>query len=376
MASLRKKGDRWHIRWYDSSRSPSETVDTFSADAWTKTDLKAHKRELEVQYEKGEYDPWTDPARRREPTLSEAMEEYINEKTAAGARGQQGGWTESTRQGKESVLRDFASAVDGTQRVSDVTQNEVRRYVDAEYPEQDDLALATRKGYRTHINAFLRWVDQQGHEVPDPIPPLKKEMPDPEYVTEEELYAICEAHCDRMDEVAGRKHVSQQTAYRPAYMTVLWRFAFYEGLRRSELVALRPRDINQDSWMLKISAEQKGQRPTTIPVTPPARRAILPLLEGHSGSPQTRLFGVGGNGSYVTEAFKRAVRRTDAITDELRIERLSLHSLRHSCAVYWRQQGVSLADIRDLLRHKSIRTTEVYDKMVPSGLKERFAEAA
>jgi len=368
MASLRRKGDRWHIRWTQQGRR--ETVDTFSADAWSKSDIKAYKRELEVLYEKGEYDPWTDDTPHDtgpEPTLSEVLDEYITAQVEAGRRGQQGGWTEATRRGKEAVLRDWAARVGPHTLISDVSHQDARAYV-----HREDIALATRKGYRTHINAFTSWARSQGHDAPDPVAPLKRDMPDPAYITEDELYAICTAHCDLMEEKAARKHVPRKTAFQRADMTEIFRFAFYTGLRRGELVGLRAQDIDTSDWMLRLGSSQKGKRPTTIPVPPPARTVIRPFLESASNG---RVFGY-KRGKRLTNAFKDAVRACEQISDPERVDRLRLHSLRHSCAIYWRRQGMSLADIRDLLRHTSVRTTEIYDRMVPDDLAKRFETAA
>ena len=41
-------------------------------------------------------------------------------------------------------------------------------------------------------------------------------------------------------------------------------------------------------------------------------------------------------------------------------EDLHLHSLRHSCAIYWLRQGMSIVAVRDLLGHASVQTTERY----------------
>jgi len=374
MASLRKKGQRWHIRWYDSGRSPSETVDTYSADAWSKTDIKAWKRELEVLYEKGDYDPWTDEDPGESvPDLDEALNRFIEAKVKAGRRGERGGWAEGTREAYEPVYESWVATVGPHLPVEDLRQDDVHEFV-----HRRDLAVSTRRGYRSQLNAFLRWCDTQGWDVPDPIKPIQEPEPQPAYVSEGELYAICDAHLDYLDEAhTSSGYVHRQQMYQQAWMTEAWRFLFYEGLRRGELMRLQVRDVDTSSWTLAIS-QQKGKKQSVIPIVPPARDVLRPFLHSSTGSEKR-----GGyrpffqkKESQLTRAFKQAVRQCSAITDRRRVERLHLHSLRHSCAVYWRRQGVSLADIRDLLRHSSITTTEQYDKIIPSDISRRFEAAA
>jgi len=370
MASIDWRDSRAYIRFYDSGREPSEKKVSLDLDAWTRREVRQYKRELVVAYERGEWDPWTDTRPHRDseiPTIAEALRAYIQEKVAQGKRGEAGGWTDATRKGKESVLWDWASRVGEGRAVTTLQFSDFHDYV-----HRQDIALATRKGYRTHLMAFRAHLEREGYDMPDKVPPLKRETRPPEYLSEDELHAVCEAHCEVMEDKAGRKHVPRKTAYQRARMTEVFRFCFYQGLRRGEVVNLRVGDIDTDGWTLRIGAEQKGKRHTTTPVTPPARPVILPFLEKQN---QGRVFGY-KRGKRLTNAFKEAVEACGVISDPERVDRLKFHSLRHSCAMYWKRKGASLADIRDLLRHQSVRTTELYERMDPAGMSERFEELA
>lgn len=365
-----ERGNRYVARFRDRSRDPANAYVSLDASAWTKTDARAYARELQVLYDKGEWDPWTqnhphDRDAGREPTIGEALADYIDEKVKAGQRGETGGWSDATRKGKETVLQAFARHAGIHDLISDLGFEDMRSYVYA-----GDRAVATRKGYRRAINAFVNWCRDQGHDVPKALPPIRQDVPIPEYVTEDELYAICEAHCQIMAEDAQKKHASPSVAWDRGWMTTAWRFTFYQGLRRGELLQMRRRHIDAQAWTLRIP-EQKSGRDTIIPIPPPARDVIRPrFIQCESGD---RLFDYDA-AYYLSRAFKEAAARV--IADQERVSRLRFHSLRHSCAVYWRRQGMSLADIRDLLRHTSITTTEIYDKMVPTDLSARFEEAA
>jgi site-specific recombinase XerD len=56
-------------------------------------------------------------------------------------------------------------------------------------------------------------------------------------------------------------------------------------------------------------------------------------------------------------------------------ERLSIHSLRHSKAFHLLQAGVNLVYIRDILGHRSIKTTEIYARVDSQKKREAIAGA-
>ena len=76
------------------------------------------------------------------------------------------------------------------------------------------------------------------------------------------------------------------------------------------------------------------------------------------------------HGNQLTAAFKRAARW--AVPEK---PDLHFHSLRHGCCVFWLEKGVGVKDVRDLLRHKDIKTTMQYSQVVVKGQTDRFEAA-
>lgn len=68
--------------------------------------------------------------------------------------------------------------------------------------------------------------------------------------------------------------------------------------------------------------------------------------------------GLPPKGSSVNAAFNR-------IADKAELPRLTVHQFRHTFAVRARQAGVPLEDIKDLLGHKEISTTQIYAHITP-----------
>jgi integrase len=124
--------------------------------------------------------------------------------------------------------------------------------------------------------------------------------------------------------------------------------AMYAGLRAGEIAKLQPENVAGD--LIVLDPETKTRRPRTIPVLAPAKSALarLPLTLGYSG---------------MQKQFRAA--RTAIGRPEVRF-----HDLRHSYASWLAQTGATSVDIRDLLGHTQISTTDRYMHLSADRLRE------
>jgi site-specific recombinase XerD len=129
------------------------------------------------------------------------------------------------------------------------------------------------------------------------------------------------------------------------------------GLRVSELVRLRLRDLDADRRLITVR-RGKGHRDRVTLYSDrvaAAFAAYVPLLESGAdllfpGQRADRPITTRSVQHMVTEAAKRARIGKD----------VTPHTLRHSFATHLLEQGVDLRYIQELLGHASSRTTEVY----------------
>lgn len=89
------------------------------------------------------------------------------------------------------------------------------------------------------------------------------------------------------------------------------------------------------------------------------------LYTGNTPQPPKRLlFGAGPGARRPSSSFKRAVRKAaedgDSSITEARAERISMYTLRHSCATHWLREGKDLIWVNRLLRHSQVQTTMEY----------------
>jgi integrase/recombinase XerD len=135
---------------------------------------------------------------------------------------------------------------------------------------------------------------------------------------------------------------------------ILW-IIYSCGLRRSEVINIRLRDLNRERGILNI-IEAKGMVDRIVPVPAKVWEKIDEYLESYH--PVIYLFEGQSGGRYSVESvyrvFKRSLRRA-GIDKEV-----GVHSLRHSYATHLHESGLDIKYIQELLGHKSMKTTEIY----------------
>jgi len=137
------------------------------------------------------------------------------------------------------------------------------------------------------------------------------------------------------------------------------------GLRRSEVANLKLDDIEWHSGVIRIS-EGKGRQTNELPLPKDVGEAIVVYLQ--SGRPTTserRIFvrhrrplGAVLSGDAIGAIIRRGFKRAG-----LELPSYGALVLRHTVATHMIQQGVSIKEIADFLRHKSIDTTVIYTKV-------------
>lgn len=160
------------------------------------------------------------------------------------------------------------------------------------------------------------------------------------------------AHCDRRCPVGRRDY---------AILLMLARL----GLRAGEIAALTLEDIDWQAGHIHIRG--KGNRPCRLPLPPDVGKAIVDYLQhGRPCRSSTRSVflrakapfdGFSGQqsvGSIVKHALERA---------GVQSRSKGAHQFRHALATLMLQNGASLGEIGDLLRHRRVDTTRIYAKV-------------
>ena len=137
------------------------------------------------------------------------------------------------------------------------------------------------------------------------------------------------------------------------------------GLRRSELLHLKPGDILSDRGVMVIR-QGKGRKDRIVPIT----EGIIQMLRTYYRSyrPKVWLFEGQIAGERYSErsiqmVLKRSLKRAGIKKP------VTLHWLRHSYATHLLESGTDLRFIQELLGHKSSKTTEIYTHVSNSSIR-------
>lgn len=136
------------------------------------------------------------------------------------------------------------------------------------------------------------------------------------------------------------------------------------GLRVSEVVNLRVRDVNLDELTIHIKgAKGNKDRLTIFPEKLRADMAELMALQ--HGNEYLFESERGGrlNERTVQMVFEKALAKSSIKKDA------SFHSLRHSFATHLLENGTDVRYVQELLGHANIRTTQIYTKVTNPMLK-------
>lgn len=138
------------------------------------------------------------------------------------------------------------------------------------------------------------------------------------------------------------------------------------GLRRSELLNLKPTDVDSKRHML-IILNSKGKKDRVVPISD---RIIEMLREYYKiYRPEVFLFEGQYKGTQYSEQSLQSVLKQ--AVEKCKITKpVTLHWLRHSYATHLLESGTDLRFIQELLGHKSSKTTEIYTHVSEKSLQK------
>ena len=143
------------------------------------------------------------------------------------------------------------------------------------------------------------------------------------------------------------------------------------GLRAPEVIALRLDDIDWRAGELLLRG--KGQQQDRVPIPPDVGEALVAYIQHDRISASRALFvtlrapnGPFKDGQVLNAILKAAFTATGVTPPGPYI---GSHVLRHSLATNLMRNGASLAEVGDILRHRSRSSTMIYAKLDIDGLR-------
>ncbi|HYE58462.1 MAG TPA: tyrosine-type recombinase/integrase, partial [Rhodothermales bacterium] len=286
MATLVKQKGHFYLQFYDRARTPERKRVALKTSQ--KRTADALRRKLEHDHALGRFDPWRDdpftydraPSDARAPvTLRGAIVAFIEDRRAHGRE-------PTTLRTYTTILTTFADEVekrrpgsDGDERgvLGSITASDVQAFVWSE-----SVAPATRYTRYRHVKAFLARAVKLGLcEGPGPaseIEPPPNVWRLPRLTREEDLEAVCTALENEYRDKRARGKCRNGTI---VWMVPLLRFAYFSGLRASELARLRWYHVDLRRRTLTL-LKQKNKQEEVLPL---GERALGVLSEMKKGAP-------------------------------------------------------------------------------------------
>lgn len=141
---------------------------------------------------------------------------------------------------------------------------------------------------------------------------------------------------------------------------VILKLAYATGLRRAELLALKPGHIDSARGMLRV-IKGKGNKSREVPIPMSLIEELRQYYKTYR--PKKYLFeGWKAGTPYSATSVGRIVKKTAAKAGIKK--NISPHILRHSFATHMLERGINLKHLQILLGHNSMKTTSVYLHLV------------
>ena len=189
---------------------------------------------------------------------------------------------------------------------------------------------------------FLYSVTLGRPEVVAGLPWPKMRRPRPDVLTREEVARVLDA---------------APTLFWRAFFTA----GYAAGLRRMEVTALRARDIDSRSGLIRVACGKGGKAREVM--LDPGLLATLRAHWRHHRLPGPWLFPARARGGWADHPVHRT-RASEAFHTALVTanigRRVTLHGLRHAFATHLLEDGVDLCTLQHLLGHDHIETTSRY----------------
>lgn len=161
---------------------------------------------------------------------------------------------------------------------------------------------------------------------------------------------------------------------------VIMELLYSSGLRVSELVALNRSDIDFDQSLIRLKG--KGKKERIVPITEACSLWLKAYInhaerqhniDGHAGEKDPHAIFLNRHGERLTT---RSVDRNfdRYLTASGLAGKVTPHTIRHTIATHWLENGMDLKTIQELLGHSSLSTTTIYTKVSPKFQKQVYDE--
>lgn len=243
--------------------------------------------------------------------------------------------------------------------ILDINMNIVNNYMKYLYERKITKSSISRKlsSIRGLYNYLVR-EDITKENYFNKIPNPKRELYLPKFLKDEEL--------DKIFSVCNSNNPTEERD------TLIIELLYATGVRVSELVNIKIKDINQEEKLIKVLG--KGNKERMVIYNNHTKKALDTYLQdgynyfNKSGSEYLIL---NKNGNKLSERYIREIINKKVTQASLDIK-ISPHTLRHTFATDILENGADLMTVKELLGHESLNTTSIYTHITNEQIKKTY----
>jgi integrase len=293
-------------------------------------------------------------------TLHEAADELIDGMEAGRIFDRSGRpYKPSTVRGYVTHLRTYILPVLGHWKLSNITRRDLQRFLEGLQGEPHNLSAKTIRNIACPLQVIFGRAVHDEQLAVDPTVGLR--LP---------------AARGRRERIASPDEARALLASLPESQRAVWATAFYAGLRRGELQALRWRCVDFENRVIRVE-KSWDQVAGEIDVKTDAGRRTVPMADSLRRELAAHKLRTGRAddelvfGRTPGDAFVPSTVRNDALAawKAAEIEPIGLHEARHCAASFFIAAGLGPKELSVYMGHSDIRVTfNVYGHLFPSGL--------
>jgi integrase len=334
---------------WNPAAAPSRQRKSFS----TLSAAKKWRRDYLTAMEAGTLAP------RSTKTVQEVAAEFIAGAKTGAVRSRKGRpYESSTIRGYERCLRLRVIPTIGHLRITDVARRDLQRFADDLLANGLDPATVVKT--MNPVQAIFRRLTQREELLTNPAADL--DLP---------------KGTQRRERIASPEEAADLLAALPASERALWATAFYAGLRRGELRALRVSDLDMATGVIRVERawdDEEGEKHggksdaarRRVPIAAVLRDSLLEHLMETARAGDDLVFGY-----TAVRSFHPSTVRHRALAAWKGREPITLHEARHTYASLMIAAGVNAKALSTYMGHSSITVTfDLYGHLMPGNEEE------
>lgn len=366
MPSLIQQRGLYYVQFYSAHRKPQRV--RVPLRTRVRRDAERHQRRVERAVTGGTFDPWTQTWDPYAGAAADSVETSPPDQRSQDDLLQLGTASEVylascshlkpyTIRTYREIIRPFVAHAGGETKVSSLTSDHVLRWLDSTC-----AGAVTRRKYNNHLGYLFRYLVRLGVMDRDLSAEVKlRRVPEsaPKSLTPEHVAAFIET-------------ALAWPGYDYRWLADLCEANVELGMRRGELLALRPEHVNLEERILLVrntgDFTTKSGKERAIPVSTAASMALSRRIdEGRQFVFEPPRGPIRPDG--LSHAFRRV--RTAAGLPYW----ANLHSTRHTALTRLAERGVPVEAIRQFAGHSSITVTERYMRFRPDLVRDHVLRA-